>query len=140
MTQIVSRPGILRRLASMCYETLLLVGVLAILLLLPHVLIGHFFHRLANPLILWTHLFLVLMAYFVGFWSLKGQTLAMRTWRLRLVTRSDQPPSPTRALLRFLLCWPSILLCGIGILWAVFDPDKQFLHDRIAGTRIVFRR
>ena len=40
--------------------------------------------------------------------------------------------------LRYLAAWPSILFFGIGVLWAVFDKDRQFLHDRIAGTRIVF--
>jgi len=138
MAQIASRPGILRRLASMCYDFLLLIGVLVVLLLLPHALIGHFLHRMASPVILWAHLFLVLAAYFVGFWSFRGQTLAMRTWRVRLTTRTGRAPGPAQALLRFLLCWPSILLCGLGIVWAVFDPERQFLHDRIVGTRVVF--
>jgi uncharacterized RDD family membrane protein YckC len=43
-----------------------------------------------------------------------------------------------QAVLRYLLAWPSVLLCGIGIFWAFFDKDRQFLHDRIAGTRIVY--
>jgi uncharacterized RDD family membrane protein YckC len=42
-----------------------------------------------------------------------------------------------QAVLRYLAAWPSILLFGIGILWFLVDRDKQFLHDRIAGTRIV---
>lgn len=132
-------PGILRRLASLCYESLLVFGVLAVSLLLPHILIGHFLHRLATPLVLWGHLFSVLLIYFVWFWTRRGQTPAMRTWRLRVVTRAGHPLRPGQALLRFLLCWPSLGLLGIGIIWALGDPDRQFLHDRIAGTRIVFR-
>lgn len=132
-------PGILRRLASLCYETLLVLGVLALTLLLPHVLVGHFLQRLAAPFVLWAHLFLALLIYFVWFWTRSGQTLAMRTWRLRLVTHTGHPLLPAQALLRYLLCWPSLGLFGIGIIWALADPDRQFLHDRIAGTRIVFR-
>lgn len=134
-----AHPGLARRLASMGYELLLMFGVLAVTLLLPHVLIGHFLHRLATPFVLWAHLFLVLLIYFVWFWTHGGQTLAMRTWRLRIVTRAGRPLRPAQALMRFLLCWPSLGVFGVGILWALVDPERQFLQDRIAGTRIVFR-
>ena len=133
-------PGLFRRLASMGYESLLLLGILAVLLLLPHLLIGHFLHRVASPLILWAHLFLVLAVYFAWFWTHGGQTLAMRAWRLRVVTKTGRAITPMQALLRFLLSWPSLGIFGIGVLWALVDPEKQFLHDRLAGTRIVFRR
>lgn len=61
----------------------------------------------------------------------------MKTWRIRLVTREGLPVRPARVLLRYLLCWPSIVLGGAGILWALFDRDRQFLHDRLAGTRLI---
>jgi uncharacterized RDD family membrane protein YckC len=48
-----------------------------------------------------------------------------------------EPVRPAQALLRYLLCWPSIILGGVGIVWALFDRDRQFLHDRLAGTRLV---
>jgi uncharacterized RDD family membrane protein YckC len=86
---------------------------------------------------LWLHLFLVLMFYFVWFWLNGGQTLPMKTWKLRLVDQSGNPIRPLQAILRYLAAWPSILLLGLGILWALFDRDGQFLHDRIAGTRII---
>ena len=131
------RPAILRRLVAMCYETLLLSGVVAVLVIAPHVLIGAFAHRLATPAILWAHLFLVLLVYFIWFWSNGGQTLAMKTWRIRLLTRDGLPVRPAQALLRFLLSWPSLVLGGVGIVWALVDRDGQFLHDRIAGTQLV---
>jgi uncharacterized RDD family membrane protein YckC len=133
----VRRPGILRRLASMCYESLLLLGVLAVLLVLPHLLLGAFAHRLASPVVLQSHCFIVLLSYFLWFWSHGGQTLAMKTWRIRLVDRDGLAIRPAQALLRFLLCWPSIVFGGAGIVWACFDRDRQFLHDRLAGTQLV---
>ncbi len=134
---VVRPPSILRRLASMGYESLLLLAVLAVLVVLPHVLLGAFAHRLASPLLVQAHGFLVLLIYCVWFWSHGRQTLAMKTWRLRLVRRDGLAIRPTQALLRFLLCWPSIVLGGAGILWALFDRDRQFLHDRLAGTQLV---
>lgn len=131
-------PGILRRLTAMAYEALLLSAVVALTLVFPHLLLGAFAHRVATPTLLWAHLFVVLLAYCVGFWSHGGQTLAMKTWRIRLRASSGTPVRPTQALLRYLLCWPSLGLCGIGVLWALVDRDRQFLHDRIAGTQLVF--
>lgn len=135
--EAVRRPSILRRLASMLYESLLLLGVLAALLVLPHVLLGAFAHRLAAPVVLQTHGFIVLLIYFLWFWSNGGQTLAMKTWRIRLVTHDGQAVRPAQALVRYLLCWPSVILGGAGILWALFDRDQLFLHDRLAGTQLV---
>lgn len=130
-------PGLMRRLASMFYEALLLLGVLALTLFLPHTLLGAFTHYIASPIVFRAHFFIVLLVYFIWFWSHGGQTLAMKTWRIRLVTQDGLPVRPTQALLRYLLCWPSFALAGAGILWALFDRDRQFLHDRIAGTRLV---
>lgn len=121
----------------MAYELLVLSAVLLISLLFPHALIGAFTHRIATPMVLWGHLFFVLLVYFVWFWSHGGQTLAMKTWRIRLLTVAGQPVRPARALFRYVLCWPSLAFGGIGIVWAVFDRNGQFLHDRLAGTQLV---
>jgi len=137
MSERADYPGVLRRLAAMTYEALLLSGVVAITLIFPHLLIGAFAHQIAAPVLLWAHLFLILLAYFVGFWSYGGQTLSMKTWRIRLVTKTGEAIRPAQAMQRFLWCWPSFALGGIGLIWAFFDRDRQFLHDRLAGTRLV---
>lgn len=129
-------PGIGRRLASMLYEGLVVFSILLIGFWLPQALlsgIGLGFSARG----LWLHVFVLLMLYFLWFWLNGGQTLPMKTWKLKLANPDGNPPRPAQALLRYLAAWPSILLFGIGILWALVDKDKQFLHDRIAGTRIV---
>jgi uncharacterized RDD family membrane protein YckC len=83
------------------------------------------------------YLFLVLGAYFVLCWTRGGRTLPMQTWRLRLVRTDGTAVGVGRAWLRYALAWPSLSLFGAGILWALVDRDRQFLHDRLAGTRIV---
>ena len=130
-------PGIFRRLGGMAYEAMLLAAVLAVLLIMPHVLIGAFTRHIASTALLWVHLVLLLLIYFVWFWCNGGQTLAMKTWRIRLCTRAGMTVRPAQAVLRFVLCWPSIGVFGIGILWALVDRDRQFLHDRLAGTRLI---
>ncbi len=75
---------------------------------------------------------LTFAAYFLWCWLRGGQTLPMKAWKIRLVD-----VTPRKAVLRFfygLLLLPT----GISLLWALFDRDKQFLHDRLAGTRLIF--
>lgn len=121
----------------MLYESLLLLGVLGIAFILPHTLLGIIFRVAFSGALLWLHVALVLMVYFVWYWRNGGQTLAMQTWKIRLVARNGETPAGGQALLRYALAWPSLLLGGVGILWALFDPDRQFLHDRLAGTRLI---
>ena len=78
----------------------------------------------------------VLAAYFLWSWLRGGQTLPMKAWHIRLVMPRRAGVPPGRALLRFVLA-AFLVPSGIGILWALFDPERQFLHDRIVGTRLV---
>ena len=129
-------PGLLRRLASMLYESLVVFAILLIGFLLPQVLLFAYGLTLGNRM-LWVHVAALLMVYFVWFWLNGGQTLPMKTWRLRVVSADGQKLRPAQALFRYLAAWPSLLLGGIGVAWAFVDRDRQFLHDRLAGTRLV---
>lgn len=131
-----SNAGLGRRLASLLYEGLVLFAVLLIGFWLPQALLAGNGIQF-NGKQLWLHVFLLLMVYCVWFWINGGQTLPMKTWRLRIVDAGGGAARPSQALLRYVASWPSLLLGGIGILWALFDKDRQFLHDRIAGTRII---
>lgn len=80
---------------------------------------------------------LTISGYFLWCWSHGGQTLAMKTWRIRIVTASGAPLTSLKALQRLLLTATCLLPAGIGFWWALWDKDRQFLHDRLAGTRLV---
>lgn len=129
-------PGMRRRLACLLYESLVVFAVLLIGFLLPQILLSGF-GMIANPKLLWAHVLLLLMLYFIWFWINGGQTLPMKTWKIRLIGTDGSAIRPAQALLRYLAAWPSTLLFGAGIWWALFDKDGQFLHDRIAGTRLI---
>ena len=129
-------PSLRRRLASMLYEGLVVFSILLIGFLLPQIVLSGFGWQLGAKA-LWLHVFVLLMAYFVWCWLNGGQTLPMKTWKLRVVDANGAPLRPLQAILRYFAAWPSILLLGIGLFWALFDKDKQFLHDRIAGTQII---
>jgi len=130
--------SILRRLASMLYESLLLLGVLSVAFMLPHLVLGMGFEVVLPGSVLFLHLFTVIGCYFVWYWSHGGQTLAMQTWRLKIVGVDGNPPRLKQLILRYVLSWPSLLFYGAGLFWAIFDRDRQFLHERLSGTRIIF--
>jgi uncharacterized RDD family membrane protein YckC len=124
------------RMAVMVYELLLVTAVLFIAALPFLYLVGNaetgWLHRLFQ-----LYLLGVLFAYFSAFWLRSGQTLAMKTWRIRLVNPDGARLTLRQAALRFLVALLGLLLAGVGFWWALFDRDRQFLHDRIVGTRLV---
>jgi uncharacterized RDD family membrane protein YckC len=144
-------------MACWTYEGMLLFGVLFIA--------GYLFGTLTqtrnamdNRHGLQAFLFLIFGIYFVWLWS-KGQTLAMKTWNIRLVDVQGRPVSQARALLRYLLSWiwllpslslvwllglPTAELVALVLGWVAiyamlsrFHPQRQFWHDALAGTRLI---
>ncbi|WP_250499661.1 RDD family protein [Caballeronia sp. GAWG1-5s-s] len=151
-------PSLRRRLSTMVYEGVILFGVVFIA--------GYLFSTLTQQRNGLTHhdwlmswIGLVLAAYFVWFWTHGGQTLPMKTWRLKVVDARGEPLTVGRALARYVLAWlwflpplalhpllslavpQTLIVLAVWIaLWAAavwLDPSRQFLHDRLAGTRIV---
>lgn len=123
------------RLVSLFYEAILLFAVLFVS--------SYLFLSLARDaqsamprVIFQIYLLSIAGAYFVFCWVRTGQTLAMKTWRIRIVTEEGGALGAGRAFKRYLLAIPGTL-SGISLLWAPFDRQRQFLHDRLAGTRIV---
>ncbi|MEO6823335.1 MAG: RDD family protein [Nitrosospira sp.] len=132
----ISAPGFWRRLMSMFYESLLLLAVLFIASFIFHLIFrdtGSIFFRPAFQL----YLLLVAGTYFAWFWTHGGQTLPMQTWKFRLIMANGERVGLQRAVARYLFAVIGIFFFGCGILWALFDRERQFLHDRLAGTRIV---
>jgi uncharacterized RDD family membrane protein YckC len=151
-------PGLARRMACWLYEGMLLFAVVFVS--------GWLFSTLGqmrNAMderrhLLQAFIFVVFGVYFSWFWA-RGQTLAMKTWHIRIVGRDGRRVSEWRAMIRYLLCWvwflpPFALLApfhlgggemavvtfGWVAVWALlsrFHPERQFLHDALAGTRLV---
>jgi uncharacterized RDD family membrane protein YckC len=157
MRTVQKSPGLRRRMACWLYEGILMFGVVFIS--------GYLFSTLSqtrnaldNRNALQAFLFVVFGIYFVWFWS-KGQTLAMKTWNIRLVDHNGNAVTQLRALLRYVLSWLwflpplvavmpfhlpgaeiAIIVIGWVAVWALlsrFHPEGQFWHDAWAGTRLV---
>jgi len=153
-------PALWRRLACFLYEGVLLFGVVMAAGLLYAIATGQR-SAMQGRLGLVLFLFAVLGAYFVWFWSHSGQTLAMQTWHIRLLTHDGRPVTRARAIVRYLLSYlwfmPALLTLwltrasgnraavaltlGAGVLvYAALSrlhPQRQYLHDAACRTRLV---
>ena len=130
-------PGVARRLASALYDLLLTVALVLVATFPWLAVFGDSTHGWRRHMLqLWV--LVVVGGYFVWFWTRGGQTLPMKTWRIRLVRAADGGGvGGWRAAHRFLIAVLGTLAAGLGFWWAFFDRDRQFLHDRLAGTALV---
>ncbi|MBK9117194.1 MAG: RDD family protein [Betaproteobacteria bacterium] len=165
MTAPIAPPpaGLARRFAALVYELLLataivlITGFAALPLVSPGASGALEVPGLAQRVVLFCLVFTALAAYFTWSWSRGRRTLPMKTWRLALVLADGRAVPVRAALARYLAAWigPALAVgiyaalrpAGLGahaawlvafnFLWAFVDPARAFLHDRIAGTRIV---
>jgi uncharacterized RDD family membrane protein YckC len=83
------------------------------------------------------YLVVVMGIYFVWQWTRGGQTLAMKAWRLKVQRSDGSAATLPQCIARYALALVGTTALGITYLWAVLDSERAFLHDRLAGTRIV---
>ena len=83
------------------------------------------------------YLLLIAYVYFGWQWTHGGQTLGMRTWKVKLISDSRNSIDWKKATIRFGLSILSWLLLGGGFLWALFNKDHKTLHDRLSATRLI---
>lgn len=156
---VVRTPSLARRLTAMLYEAFLLTAV-EMLVTLVYLVATRNRHSPAYDDAQHCIQFLVTAAYFIHAWVDSGHTLAMKTWRIKLVLPGHARVPPRVAAKRFLLAWgwflPALAACwllnvkswggvalalAVGIaawaMTALFDSNRQFLHDRLAGTRLI---
>lgn len=138
-------PGLLRRFAAMVYDSLLL---LAVSMLYGALMVGMNVLLNGQPepgdrmtwgafnVIIFIGWLLTLLFFFCYFWHKSGQTLGMKTWRIKIVNSSDLSlPSYGQCFIRC-VCAPISLLClGVGYWWMYGNIERQTLHDKVSNTR-----
>lgn len=138
--------GLLRRLAAIVYDAVLLAGLLLVASAVVTLPIGlsvgpeRAQPLFASPWFRWPHFVYcvaVVAAFHLWFWTHGGQTLGMRAWRLRVVRQDGGPLGPRDAIARWLASLLSWLPFGLGFLWSLVDPCGQAWHDRLSGTRLL---
>lgn len=129
-------PTLARRAACALYESLILAA-LVLVATFPFLALAGDSTSGPRRHLLQAWVVFVVGAYLVGFWTRGGQTLAMKTWRIRLQAAGGGPVGIGQGVRRYLFALAGAAALGLGFLWALLDRDGQFLHDRLAGTRLV---
>lgn len=154
-------PRFWRRVFCNLYEQLLLVGVLALTFMMPNLLIGVLFNTAIPSWLSFFYVYGVLALYFVWYWQRSGQTLAMQTWRIRIIAKDGRPLARNQALRRYIYgsLWIAPCLIAhtvyplrgwqiIGLLFAVSlflwplsiyldRKHRQGIPDRMAQTKLI---
>ncbi len=123
-----------KRLAAMLYDSLLIAALWMIVGTLGVALNEG--EAVAGP-VLQSALFLITFLFFAFFWTLRGQTVGMVAWRLRVQTPDGRLISGMQALLRFFCAGASLICLGAGFWWMLFDKKQQTWHDRYSDSCVV---
>lgn len=126
---------LMRQLAAILYDGLLLTGLLFVASVPVTLLHGGAF---ANGNMAFRLYLLAIIFIYLGWqWTHGGQTLGMKAWHLRAVSDNQAPLDWRRSCLRFLAALLSTAALGLGYVWLLFDRDRLTWHDRLSGTRLV---
>lgn len=149
-----------RRIGALFYEAFILMALVLILGALFQLVFPNIAEHRFLRFLLFSYEISITFLYFSFCWR-KGQTLAMKTWRIRLCRLDNQPITIKQAIARYSLVFitllplipaivmvkhqalPSYAIWIVSIwamgpyLWAIIDREKQFLHDRIVGTQLI---
>jgi uncharacterized RDD family membrane protein YckC len=126
----------LRLFAACVYELLLLIALWMLCVGLFLALLGEA-SSIYKHLLLQLFLWLATGAYLVWCWCKTGQTVATKTWKIKLVNQQNLTLNYQQAIVRYALASTSLLACGLGFMWILVDKDALFLHDRILKTRFI---
>ena len=128
--------GLFRRLAAICYDSLLLFALLIIATAILFPITGGNAIESSNPLY---DLYLLACSYlyFTWQWIHGGQTLGMRAWKIKVKTLDNNELVWLNASIRFICSILSWLIAGIGYFWSLFEKNNMALHDRWSKTKLI---
>lgn len=132
------KPGPLRLLAVMLYDTMLLVSVLMVASAVAVALNGGEAIGANNPFF-FVYLLGVAFVFYGWFWTHGGQTLGMRAWQVYLISGNTTGISWQQAFLRFVVGIFSWLPLGLGYWWLWLSPDKLSWHDIASASYLIYR-
>lgn len=135
-----------RRLAAMTYDAFLLAGLLVLASALVTLPIGlslgveaadALFRSAAFRWLFFLYCVMLVFGFHLWFWTHGGQTLGMRSWRIRVVRADGAALRLSDGVRRWLAALLSWLPLGLGFLWSLVDSGRLAWHDRLSGTRLV---
>ena len=129
--------GFFRRIFSLVYDSLAIVGIIFTFTLLLVLINGGAPEN--GSLVDLLQLFITIFSgplFYTYFWIKNdGQTLGMQSWKIKLI--SEEILTVRICLLRCAFSTFSFLFFGIGYAYILFNKDNRSLADMATKTRIV---
>ncbi|MFZ9641881.1 MAG: RDD family protein [Candidatus Methylopumilus sp.] len=132
----MNSPSLFKRIACLLYESILVFAILFVAGIIYRAIFGDP-ANIVQQRFFFMYSWLIAGAYFVFCWVKGGQTLAMQTWRVQLTSYDAKPVTLSQALRRYLMATFSLMFFGLGFVWAIFDRESLYLHDRLTGGRLL---
>ena len=127
-------PSVLKKLASLFYEGLTIIALAFVGVGLFVSVFGDASNAPTKRIALQLFIWLLLGAYYVISWVKRGQSLAMRSWQIKIVpaqpSKQHLPLSLSTAIARYVLATCSFGVFGLGFLIGLL-PNRQSLHDQL---------
>jgi len=79
----------------------------------------------------------IIFFYFGWFWTHGGQTLGMKTWKIKLISNNSQTINWKQVTIREITAVISWAFLGLGFIWSLFDNQKRSWHDISSNTRLI---
>jgi len=147
-----------RRLLASFYDVLLLLGILfavsaCAVAINKGVAVTHPAYYLS--------LFLTAFVFYGWFWTHDGQTLGMRTWKIKIISDKGDKVSWKQSAIRFTSAlvvslpaitgliwlftddnkrfWAVLALLPLvsGLIWLLYDRERLAWHDKLSATRLI---
>lgn len=132
---LLPAPHFWRRVSCCLYEQLVLLGVVAITFLVPNLALGMMFGIALPSWLTFLYLYLVLGVYFVWYWTKSGQTLAMQTWRVRLIGHGGFHLTRQQATWRYV--YGSLWIAPCVLLQWIFHLEKWQIIEMIFAVALL---
>jgi uncharacterized RDD family membrane protein YckC len=78
------------------------------------------------------YLLAISFVYYGWFWTHGGQTLGMKTWKMKLQQENGEAVTWSLALVRFITAIISWSAAGLGFFWSLFHPQRRTWHDLVS--------
>jgi len=131
--------GLFRRLMAIFYDLFLLTAILFLATAIANAInSGEAVdqNRLYR-LLLSIYLAAIIFFYFGWFWVHGGQTLGMKTWKIKLISNESQNINWQQVTIREVTAVISWIFLGLGFIWSIFNKQKQCWHDIASNSRLI---
>jgi uncharacterized RDD family membrane protein YckC len=131
--------GLIRRLMAIFYDLFLLTAILFLATAVINAINNGeaIDSSVTYTIFLRIYLVSIIFFYFGWFWTHGGQTLGMKTWKIKLIDNDSQKINWKQVVIREITAVISWFCFGLGFFWSLFDKQKRSWHDISSSATLI---